>query len=471
MKNLFLCRDLIKLERGKEELLLVNSRNFNPLYFPSGQKYIKAFLKNFETSSRENLQKSFPDAEKLLNLLIFHNIIIQTEEKETEDENMVYSEEKLSGITLYLLISQSCNMGCIYCLDGKKTYGQEQEIMMPEGVALNAIENCLNNIKRKGRLEIVFFGGEPLLNWELVKKIIIKCEQAFKKIYRDIKFHYHITSNLTLLPYDLVEWAKKYKFTFLCDIDGPEELHNMLRPMQDGTGSYDITVKNIKTLCKNNLKINLRTTVTSHNQNYMTEIALLHKDLGAASTAFVNLNPVNSDEEILPDTWYPDPFEYLKGLINIIDRGIWKIEDIFPVNDFYKRMITGKKLLRACGAPYGRTITVDVKGNIFPCIYWVGINSLKIGNIFDKTLYSSSPVLKNLMKKLHIDYTERCKKCSWRYICAGGCPVHKISIMENQKASKIAIKYANSINCITAKGLLEHLLWKKAEEAFRESEI
>jgi len=459
------------LERGKK-LLLASADEFNPLYFPEGKEYIKEFIKDIKEKNIESIHEKFPDSETLINLLLSHKILVPFSQKKRKEKPSLPSlKDKSQGASLYLLISQSCNLSCIYCLDGKSTYEKNGNLMMTEEVAFRAIEKTLQNIRAGGNLDIIFFGGEPLLNWPMTKKIIIRCEEYFKPRYKDINLHYHTTSNLFLIPEDLIEWAKKYKMTFLCDIDGPPEIHNLLRPGKDGKGSFDKTAENVKLLASAGLKVSLRATVTSHNQDYMTETAKIHRDLGGAGSAFVNLNPVNSDKLILPSEWNPDPKKYLKGLKEIIEKGIWDSKYVFPVNDYEKRLEFRCKMLTGCGAAYGKTATVTVRGDIFPCIYWVGIASLKIGNVFDEENYYTSPVLKKLIEKLHIDYVKGCRRCKWRYFCAGGCPVHKISIEENPLAGEETIKYANSINCIISRGLLDYLLWKKAEEAYKKASI
>ena len=461
-----LCKDLILLEK-EEKLLLANGASFNPLYFPEGKEYILSFINNLKNSNPKNIENNFPDRDKIIDLLSAHHILIKNPQKKDIKPEMPDFNQKRKGASLYLLLSQSCNLSCIYCLDGKGTYKKDKALMMTEKVAFKAVEKTLESIKDSGHLNIIFFGGEPLLNWPLAKKTILKCENDFKRRYNKIRLTYHITSNLFHLPKDLMNWAEKYNITFLCDIDGPEKIHNLLRPQKNKKGSFEKVCKNVKDLSSRGFKVSLRATVTSHNQDYMVETALIHKELGAVSTAFATLNPVNSDEIILPPEWSPEPQKYIDGLKKIMEKDIWKINEIFPLNDYERRIVNRSRMLTGCGAAHGNTPAVSVTGDIYPCIYWVGIPSLKTGNVFDEKPYYSSPVIKKLMKKLHIDYTRDCQNCSWRYFCAGGCPVHKISVLENPLAGEETVKYSNSINCITSKGILEYILWKKADEAYK----
>jgi uncharacterized protein len=101
---------------------------------------------------------------------------------------------------------------------------------MNERVAVQAVQRHLDLLAPDGTLEIVFFGGEPLLNWPLAKKIIQICESKFKQSHGDRNWKYHFTTNLTILPKDLIDWAQRHQISFLVNIDGPEQIHNRTRP-------------------------------------------------------------------------------------------------------------------------------------------------------------------------------------------------------------------------------------------------
>ena len=117
-----------------------------------------------------------------------------------------------------------------------------------------------------------------------------------------------------------------------------------------------------------------------------------------------------------------------------------------------------------CGAPYGNTPVVDINGNVYPCIYLVGIKRFYMGNILEGS-YPDNHILDWMMDFLHVDNTEECKRCAWRYICGGGCPVGKLTVFENPLATPNTLKYCNSIRCDYTKTIIELLLWDLAKEA------
>jgi uncharacterized protein len=245
--ELELTKDMIMIERGKEELLLANSSSLQPLYIRSGRGHIKKLLESVPgLCTAEKIQESFPGDVQLVQMLLDHRILVDKGREKigyykSDLSWLKASRKDRSGMSLYLLLTQSCNLGCLYCLNGGKTYKSEK-LLMTEEVAYRSVERGLDSLNSDGKLEIAFFGGEPLLNWPLAKKVIRFCEDTLKQRHKEKQAQYHITSNLTFLPDDLIEWAKRYHINFLCDIDGPEEIHDRCRPYKEGGSSYgDIT--------------------------------------------------------------------------------------------------------------------------------------------------------------------------------------------------------------------------------------
>lgn len=455
------------LERGRDELLLANYTDLRPLYIKKGRKYIANFLKAAsELGSYKKITDVFPHEINLLDTLLNHGIIVPYGFK--RDSNFQKPSEKLEfgnrkSMSLYLLISQSCNMGCVYCLNGTKTYKKDKNLLMSKEIAFRSVERCLDSLISGGRLQIIFFGGEPLLNWPLAKEIIIYCENYLKGKYPEKKIKYHITSNLSLFPTDLIEWARRFNITFLCDIDGPEKIHNICRPFKDGRSSHQTITRNVKHLVAAGLKVDLRATITALNQDHLLEITKHHKAIGGKSSAFVTVNPVNSDEVILSERLLPSPQKVSKGMVQIFNSKIWETRAMFPFNQYASTLLPGAKTCHACGAPYGNTPVVDVNGAVFPCIYLVGIKRFYLGNVL-KGNYPDKEVLNRMYNLLHVDQREQCQSCSWRYMCGGGCPIGRLTVLDNPLASKKVRNYCNRMNCEMVQTVLQLLLWDKAKD-------
>jgi len=458
--------NLILLERDPEELLLVNAYECRPLFIRRGREYIKDFLHAAERlGDREFILQDFPEDAALLNLLTKHHILIPTDKREYDDDpaNLPDGKERPQGVSLYLLIAQSCNMACIYCLNGVQTYKKEQTVRMSEAVAFRAVEYFVDRILPGGQIEICLFGGEPMLNWDLGKKVVRYCEETLKPRYPDKRISYGITTNLLLLPDDFIQVAQQYKIAVLCDVDGPEALHDLSRPLSNGGPSHRQIVDNIQRLVSAGIRVSLRTTVTSMNVAHIPEIARHHKELNGVGCAFVPVNPINSDEQLLPIELLPDVNELTQGVVDAYHAGIWDRKELFPFSVYAGKLVAGRRSTLGCGAPYGNTPVVTADGDVYPCIYLVGITKYHLGNLMNGT-YPQSEVLHDMAQTYHVDYRETCKDCNWRYICGGGCLVGPLTVMGRADASESVTQYCQDISCRYTQKIFETIFWQMATE-------
>ena len=463
--------NLIRLQRDGR-LLLLNSLQPRPLLFRRGLEFVETLLTSAGRGvlCRDELAALWPEEATVIDFLISHHILVDTAESELAPAAAKPSAEELMalspGMSLYLLLSQDCNLGCIYCLNGKRTYRKSEQPMMPEEVAFAAVDRCAARIKQGGFLEIAMFGGEPLLNWDLAKRTIDYAETVLKPRYPDIEFRYHITSNLSFLPEDFIARVKAHGITVLCDIDGVGAVHDACRPYKGGAGSHAAIAANVAALTAAGIAVSLRTTVTALNQDQMAETARHHFALGGNGSAFVPVNVVNSDEDLLPDELIPDVDRLLASLIEIQETGDWGLERLFPFSTFRSKIQPGNYCVLGCGAPFGNTPVVDVTGDVYPCIYLVGIKRYNQGNVLSGS-YPDPAVPLALVEELHVDQRPDCKSCSWRYLCGGGCPVQMLAMKGRKDLSPKAQDYCERINCEYTKKVLEVLLWEYADQAAR----
>lgn len=456
---------LVSLEKGRHELLLVESDQLCPVYFAKGRDYIQRFLGAVqELGTKRRLLEAFPHERPLLDMLLAHGIVREktADKHPLKEAPVTFDFGPKGGMTLYLLLTQSCNLGCIYCFNGRESYQKYANLKMPEEVAYRSIDQALRQLAPGATLRIGLFGGEPLLNWSLGKKVILYCE-ALKPLHPEVAVEYFLTSNLSFLPQDLVEWAKRYRIGILCDIDGPAQIHNRCRSFRNGQGSYDRIVNNVRTILDSGWDLQLRTTLTAFNQDLMFDIAQHHKTLGAGAIAFVPVVPMNSDEEFLPETFLPEPERLMEGLVQVSTSNLYPYQQIFPFSTFMLNVTPGSMIGVGCGAPYGSTPVVDVHGDVYACIYLVGMKRFHLGNVLDGS-YPDLGACERLLSLLHVDLNTECKSCSWRYLCGGGCPVMRLPALENPQASQTLKDYCRGIYCSYSRKILELLLWRKAAE-------
>jgi uncharacterized protein len=465
--RLIVSPDLLTFERGKEDLLLANGLDLHPLYIRKGRAYVKRFL---ETASRlgtyDRIAQALPGDTGLLEMLIEHRIIIGSSPSNGSVPHPPVEEpgfDNKKNMSLYLLVAQSCNMGCVYCLNGRKTYRKEKALMMGRDVAFGSVERALDALDPRGFLEVIFFGGEPLLNWPLVKEIVLHCESLKPKHAGKI-IKYHVTSNLSFLPSDLTEWAKRYNMTFLCDVDGPERVHDACRPFKDGRPSHKSIARNVERLAAAGVYVMLRTTVTSLNHDRIPDISKHHKELGGRTSAFVPVNPFNSDEDLLDERLLPSVDRLTDGVSEVYGSKLWDEADLYPFNTYAPRLMSGGRSVQGCGAPCGNTPVIDVNGDVFTCIYVVGVKRFHMGNIMDGT-FPDMKILRSLYDHLHVDNTEDCKSCSWRYACSGACPMGRLMVLENPGATERMRDYCQRLRCDYTKKIFELILWERGEKA------
>lgn len=459
--------DIIALERGNDELLLLNGLQRRPLYVKEGREYVKKFLKTADAlGSRRKILKAYPNDSNLLEVLLHFGILTLGEPFRSDHQDVARcsGECKKQAISLYLLLSQSCNLGCVYCLAGRETYQTGRRLRMTAPVAFRTIDRFLEELVDGGRLEVIFFGGEPLLNWPLAKQFIEHCEQRLDELSHSKQRHYHFTSNLSFLPTELIEWAKRYDISFLCDVDGPAAIHDRSRPFKAGRGSFQAIERSIARLREAGLRVDLRATVTSMNHDCLLEVARTHKELGGTSSAFVPVMPVNSDEDILPEAMLPGLEKMLAGLKEVYASTIWDAENLYPFNQYSWRFDPGSTSAVGCGAPYGNTPVVCADGKVYPCIYLVGLKRYYLGNILDES-YPDRSVLADIFNRVSVANVDECRNCAWRHLCCGGCPLGRLTVPDNPLASDTVKEYCRRMQCDYTKAILEMVLWKKATEA------
>ena len=466
--SLQLTRNLIQLDRGSDELLLSNAFYMRPLYVAYGGRRIVELLSELPKGRTvEQLKSDFAADEKLIQLLRDHRILVDPlVEKEGYDPREIAgtatAPRKIDRMTVFLLLTEACNLGCIYCLNGAETYEKSGRSRMNPDVALRSITACLERLAPGGTLKVAFFGGEPLMNWPLLQEIVRRCESDIKLRYQDRHIAYHLTSNLTMCPPGLTDLLLRHRFTVMCDIDGPPEIHNRCRPYLKGRPSHARTAATIARLVDAGVPVALRATVTSINEDRIFDIAAHHKELGANTSAFVPVSPVNSDRQFLPRGLLPDPDKLAGRLAEVYRSGLWDKRALFPFNEYLLKLRPGAHQITACAAPSGTTPVVRTHGDVYFCIYLVGQEKYRFGSLGAEW---DSRSMDAATAALHVDNVEGCRACPWRYACGGGCPVLNQVQFDAAEKNAEALEYGRKLNCDFTKAILTELLWDIADEA------
>jgi uncharacterized protein len=457
------------LERAGEHIIF-NPEQVNPVFLPCGGEEALALLRTLREMGRLTRNMGDLCPPHLFNFFLAHSLIVPFA-RPTPTPAHCHCPSR-SGLaparTLYLLLTHGCNQACLYCLNGQSTYHEAPTLLMSAAVARDALRTIAESITADGTLNIVFFGGEPLLNWRLAKEAIRYCEEELKPAHPGQTCTYHLTTNLTLFPDDLVAMARRHAITFLVDIDGPADLHDRIRPLKSSGrhgSSFRKSADHIARLRDAGLEVALRATVTSHNHHRLLEVTETHKALGGTGSAFVPLNAVDSDEWIMPFELCPDPALYADGLRQVYEERVWPVAALFPFSEYLSRLQPNYRSGVACGAPLGNTPVITADGRMFSCIYLVGIERFMLGDLTHND-FPRPAVMAEMQAIAGSPTRAECADCDFRQLCGGGCPVGKFLIAGNPRATPAIRGYTQDVVCATSKTVLTQLLWDQAKLAW-----
>ena len=321
-------------------------------------------------------------------------------------------------ITIVLPISAKCNLNCPYCF-AKTDNGYNFQNFTTQSINEIA-EFLINNIKENEHLTIIFFGGEPLLNMEVIKYTVT----LFKTKYPNQSINYSITTNGTILDKRIITFFKENKFSVLLSIDGPDNEFN-LRKYKNGKSSFSKVMKNIELLKKNNIGFELRATLINNNP-YIVETFEFFENLHIPFNivfAYNSENKANSHLNTYDVNIIYQIEEQLDALLKYYIDKFKRQEKSF--NIFFKsisevlRYRLNKSTICSAGIYYH---TIMSNGDIYTCAHLMNDNRYKIGNIHSG--YNSNSAY--FPVPIHQIY--ECQTCWIKNICLGGCPSQKISM-------------------------------------------
>lgn len=353
--------------------------------------------------------------------------------------------------SMCLNISHDCNLRCEYCFAAKGDFGTGRELMSLE-TAKRAIDFLIERSANRHNLEVDFFGGEPLMNFDVVKQTVEYARSIEKQ--HDKNFRFTITTNGLLLTDDKIDFINKEMANVVLSLDGRKEVNDKLRVSPNGQGSFDVIVPKYQKLVKErgDKDYYVRGTFTKNNLDFTNDVIKM-AELGFDQ---LSVEPVVSDEKLdysIKEADLPRVFEEYEALAKeMIKR---KREGrCFNFFHFMVDLDQGPcaiKRLRgcSCGNEY---IAVTPNGDIYPCHQFVGHDQWRMGNVVKNTF---SDEIKNKFAKNNIYTKEKCKNCWAKFFCSGGCNA-------NSWQYEGSIAKSHSISCELEKKRLECALMIKA---------
>ncbi|MDE6677853.1 MAG: thioether cross-link-forming SCIFF peptide maturase, partial [Ruminococcus sp.] len=278
-----------------------------------------------------------------------------------------------------LNIAHDCNLRCKYCFASTGDFGKGRKLMSFE-TGKHAIDFLLEKSGDRQNLELDFFGGEPLMNFDVVKQIVTYARSREKEFNK--KFRFTITTNGLLLDDDKIDFINKEMSNVVLSIDGRKEVNDYMRVRVDGTGCYDKILPAFRKLVdgRGEKEYYVRGTFTNHNLDFAEDVFALYN----AGFDQISIEPVvgDSDEYALTEKDLPKVFnEYERLAKKIIEN-----EKNGKKFNFFHFMIDldqgpcAIKRLRGCGCG-NDYVAITPAGDIFPCHQFVGIDEYKMGNI------------------------------------------------------------------------------------------
>lgn len=346
-------------------------------------------------------------------------------------EGLLFSEDSYAGIAkhwnkksvvkaLCLHIAHDCNLRCKYCFADTGEFHGKRSMMSAE-VGKKAIDFVIANSGSRKNIEIDYFGGEPLMNFGVVKEITEYAKEQGE--IHGKNFRFTITTNGILLNDEVKEYVNKNMSNVVLSLDGRKETNDRMRYRVDGSGSYNSIVPKFIDLAESRNQDNyyVRGTFTSQNLHFSEDV--LHMaDLGFKQTSVEPVVAPETEDYALTKEHIPVVFaEYEKLAEEYVKRR--KEGKAFNFFHFMVDLDQGPcviKRLSGCGSGH-EYLAVTPDGDIYPCHQFVGNEDFKMGTVFDGSLDED---IRLNFEKSNVYTKEKCRDCFAKFYCSGGCPAN-----------------------------------------------
>lgn len=386
-----LCYDLISMYENNDKETIMNEL---------GMKYIDKEIEEafFEVEELKNAGQLFTED-------IYRQYITDFKKRKTVVK------------ALCLHIAHDCNLACKYCFAGKGEYNGEKAMMSLE-VGKKAIDFLIENSGNRRNLEVDFFGGEPLMNWEVVKEIVRYGRSKEKEFNKNFRFT--LTTNGVLLNDEVMEFANKEMSNVVLSLDGRKEVNDRMRPFRNGKGSYDVIVPKFQKMAESRNQTNyyVRGTFTHDNLDFSEDV-IHYADLGFKQ---MSMEPVVGED----DERYAIKEEDLPKIMEEYDKLAREYIKRYKEGrgfNFFHFMIDLQqgpcvaKRLSGCGSGT-EYLSVTPWGDLYPCHQFVGQDEFLLGNVFDGIKRQD---ICDEFKMCNVYAKDKCSECFARYYCSGGC--------------------------------------------------
>lgn len=318
---------------------------------------------------------------------------------------------------LCLHVAHTCNLNCGYCFASQGKYHGDRALMSFE-VGKQALDFLMDHSGSRRNLEVDFFGGEPLMNWDVVKQLVQYARSVEKE--RNKNFRFTLTTNGMLIDDDVIEFANKEMSNVVLSLDGRKEINDRTRVDYAGNGSYDKIVPKFQKLVESRGGKNyyMRGTFTHANPDFTNDVFHM-ADLGFTE---LSMEPVVC-KETDPAALTPEDIEIVKEQYEILAKDmIRRKRDGKPIT-FYHYMLDLTdgpciyKRISGCGSGT-EYMAVTPWGDLYPCHQFVGDEGYKLGDIYNGVTNTN---LREEFRSCNAYARPECQDCWAKLYCSGGC--------------------------------------------------
>ena len=318
---------------------------------------------------------------------------------------------------LCLHVAHTCNLNCSYCFASQGKYHGDRAVMSFE-VGKRALDFLVENSGSRRNLEVDFFGGEPLMNWDTVKKLVEYARSIEKEAGKNFRFT--LTTNGVLIDDDVIEFSNREMSNVVLSLDGRKEIHDLKRVDYAGKGSYDRIVPKFQEFVKRrgDRSYYMRGTFTHANPDFTKDVFHM-ADLGFKE---LSMEPVVAAPDD-PAALTPADIEIVKEQYEILAKDMLRREAEGKPITFYHYMLDLTegpciyKRISGCGSGT-EYMAVTPWGDLYPCHQFVGEEEYKLGNIWDGV---TNDALRERFRNCNAYSRKECENCWAKLYCSGGC--------------------------------------------------
>ncbi len=334
-------------------------------------------------------------------------------------EELAYTYKNNSKVVkaLCLHIAHTCNLNCSYCFASQGKYQGERALMSFE-VGKQAFDFLIANSGSRRNLEVDFFGGEPLMNFEVVKQLVEYARSVEKQYNKNFRFT--LTTNGMLIDDEVIDFANREMSNVVLSLDGRPEVHNHFRVDYNGKGSYEKIVPKFKKLveARGGKDYYMRGTFTHNNTDFTNDIFHM-ADLGFSE---LSMEPVVCP----PDDPYAltnEDLPKIKEQYEILAREMIRRKKAGNGFTFYHYMLDLKngpciyKRITGCGSGT-EYMAVTPWGELYPCHQFVGDPKYSLGDVWQGV---TKPAVQNEFRSCNAYARPECRECWAKLYCSGGC--------------------------------------------------